>query len=532
MKKLLSVLTISTLFMLSCKKDNQVTPLSTNNNPASSETTAAQIAETQTTTTNLVVAFNAASMVNVKDYGAKGDNYSDDSKAVRAALAAAKANGKTAVYFPDGSYIIGEAGNTSGVIELKNGVGLLGSSPATCHIKLSQGRYNPPSIFYQAWWSEPIVSNILIQGIDFDGTSFGQSFSADYEYCHALSINNGQNIEVANCKFESFRGDGLLFGDTFLSSLNLRMTSNVKVHDSEFLNIYREGTMFCCTDNGSFYNNNVHGTGYLVGGVDIERHSSNETVTNISVYNNLFNFSDGYGPVERGGPVVKYRRAVTMGFFYNGHSGGTADSRSGGHKIYNNTIYQGQIDCWGHTNVSITGNKFTNSYENIAGVKMLTAPAINIADPSYTSGLVNIVINNNTINSAIGNGIAFNHYQNVTANANIISGSRLDGISIYNSTGLFDSNTIQDAGVSTQKASGIVINGDTNGSLVVSHNTVTDTRSGISRTVNFAVAIQSQNNGSVAPRVEYNTSKNVISGVVSSYYYQQAFATLLGNLGS
>ncbi|MDB5004480.1 MAG: hypothetical protein JWQ34_2705 [Mucilaginibacter sp.] len=531
MKQLLSVLIIAMLFMLSCKKADQVTPVTSNNNLATSAATT-QIATAQIAKTNLSITFNAASMVNVKDYGAKGDNYTDDTKAIRSALAYAKANGKTAVYFPDGSYIVADAGNTSGVIELKNGVGLLGSSPATCHIKLSQGRYNPPSIFYQAWWNEPTVSNLVIQGIDFDGTSFGQTFSADYQYCHALSINNGQNIEVSNCKFESFRGDGLLFGDTFLSSVNLRMTSNVSVHDSEFLNIYREGTMFCCTDNGSFYNNNVHGTGYLVGGVDIERHSVNETVTNISVYNNIFNFSDGYGPVERGGPIVKYRRAVTMGFFYNGHTGGTADSRSGGHKIYNNTVYQGQIDCWGHTNVSITGNTFTNSYENIAGVNMVSAPAINVADPANTSGLVNIVVSNNTINSAMGNGIAFNHYQNITANSNIINGSPLDGISIYNSTGLFDSNNIQNAGLSTQKASGIVINGNTNGTLVVSHNTVTDTRSGSNRTVNFGVAIQSQNNGSVAPRIEYNNSKNLVGGVVSLYYYQQAFASLLANTGS
>ncbi|MDB4925333.1 glycosyl hydrolase family 28-related protein [Mucilaginibacter sp.] len=526
MKKLLSILSVSMLFMLSCKKSEQVT---TSNNLATANTKTTSVGA-QTTTTSLSTPPNTANTVNVKSYGATGDGVTDDTQAIRKALDYAKANGKTAIYFPDGSYIIGGSDNTSGIIQLKNGVGLMGNSPATCHIKLSQGRYNPPSIFYQAWWNEPTVSNVVIQGIDFDGSSFGQTFSSDYEYCHALSINNGQNIEVMNCKFENLRGDGLLFGDTFESSLNLRMTYNVNVHDSEFFNIYREGTMFCATNTGSFYNNNVHGNGYLVGGVDIERHSVNETVTNISVYNNLFNFSDGYGPVERGGPSVKYRRAVTMGFFYGGYTNAVADGRSGSHKIYNNTIYQGQIDCWGHTDVGITNNTFTiNAYENITGVNMLSAAAINVADPANTSGLVNVVITGNTINSAMGNAIAFNHYSSVTANSNIINGSRLDGISIYNTTGYFDSNNIQNAGLSTQKASGIVINGNTNGSLLVSRNKVTDTRSGSNRTVNYGVAIQSQNNGTVMPRIEYNTGTNLIGGVVSLYYYQQAFATLLGN---
>ncbi|MDB5111486.1 MAG: hypothetical protein JWR67_2600, partial [Mucilaginibacter sp.] len=392
------------------------------------------------------------------------------------------------------------------------------------------GRYNPPSMFYQAWWNDPTISNVVIQGIDFDGSLSNQTFSSDYEFCHALSINNGQNIEVKNCKFESFRGDGLLFGDTFENSLNLRITTNVNVHDNEFFNIYREGTMFCCTNGASFYNNNVHGDGYYVGGVDIERHSVNETVTNVSVYNNLFNFTDGYGPAIRG-PVVRYRRAVTMGFFYNGYTNGVADGRCGSHKIYNNTINQGQIDCWGHTNVSINNNSFTNTYENVTGVQWITAPAINVSDPASTTGLVNVAANNNKINSAMaGNGIAFNRYSSVTANSNTITGTQLDGISILNTTGVVDSNAISNVGLTTKRVSGIVINGNTSSSLVVNYNKVTDTRSGTSRTVNYAVQIQSQNNGTVAPKIQYNTGVNLFLGIVSEYYYQLGYAVLTGNI--
>jgi hypothetical protein len=288
--------------------------------------------------------------------------------------------------------------------------------------------------------------------------------------------------------------------------------------------------MFCCTNGGSFYNNNVHGNGYLVGGVDIERHSVNETVMNISVYNNLFNFTDGYGPVERGGPQVRFRRAVTMGFFYSGYTSGI-DGRAGSHKIYNNAIYQGQIDCMGHINVSINNNSFTNTYENINGVGLLSAPTINISDPgSTTTGLKNISINKNNIKSTMaGNGIALNHYSNVTANSNTITGTQVDGISVLNASGVVDSNTISNVGLTTKRASGIVINGNTPG-LYVAYNKVTDTQNGTNRTVNYAVQIQSTNGGGAAPVIQSNTGVNLFQGIVSEYYYQLGYAVLTGNI--
>jgi hypothetical protein len=516
MKKLL--VPIFLLFIISCKKNDSVS-----NGPLSLQRSAKNVPQSSAQT------INTANAINVQLMGAKGDGVTDDTQAIINALAKAVASNVPNIYFPDGTYLIAQNGTTSGVIALANGVGLEGNGPATCHIHLSGGRYNPPAIFYQAWWNTPSVSNIVIQGIDFDGLLFAQTYAASYQFSHALSINNGSNIEVKNCKFQNFRGDGLLFGDTFESSPNLRITTNVNVHDSEFFNIYREGTMFCCTNGGSFYNNNVHGNGYLVGGVDLERHSINETVMNISIYNNLFNFTDGYGPVERGGPLARYRRAVTLGFFYSGYSNATADGRSGSDKIYSNAIYQGQIDCWGHTNVMISKNTFLNTYENITGIGWLSAPAINIADPATTAGLVGITVNTNIINSGMaGNGIAFNHYTNVSANGNTITNTQLDGISIYNASGVIDSNVISNVGLATKRASGIVINGSTSG-LVVGYNTVSDTRTGNNRTVNYAVAMQSQNAGVVAPHIIYNKGVNLFAGLISQYYYQLNYAVLTGN---
>ncbi|WP_184549754.1 glycosyl hydrolase family 28-related protein [Mucilaginibacter sp. FT3.2] len=378
--------------------------------------------------------------INVKNKGAIGDGINDDTQAIRDAIYAAKSGAIPTVYFPEGSYLIKETGDKPGIIKLLNGVSLKGAGVNETHIVLSSGRKNPVSIFYQAWWEEPSVENVVIEGIDFDGNLPKQTFDPDYQFCHALSINNGRKIEVRNCRFQCFRGDGLLFGDTFEPSLNARIVTDVSVHDCDFYNIYREGAMFCCVNGALFFNNRVHGNGYLVGGVDIERHSANETVVNVSVYNNTFDFRKGYGPVERG-RIIKYRRAITIGYFYGGYKDGVVDSLSGHQKVYSNKIYQGQIDCFGHVNVSITCNTIVNTYENIKGVKHVSLPAINVSDARTTIGLSNITVNDNYIKSSIpGNGIVFYKYKGVSSKNNIFIGKKIGGVMLINAEGDVHSN--------------------------------------------------------------------------------------------
>jgi hypothetical protein len=198
--------------------------------------------------------------------------------------------------------------------------------------------------------------------------------------------------------------------------------------------------MFCCVNGASFYKNYVHGNGYLVGGVDIERHSEMESVLNVEVFKNIFDFRDGIGPVERG-RAVHYRRAVTIGYFYNGYKNGVADSLSGHHRIYENAIYQGQIDCFGHINVEISKNTIINTFEDLNGVSHVSAPAINVSDARKTQGLKNVRVEYNTITSSMpGNGISFYQYSNVSGSYNIFSGSVKEGVNLIKSQGRIKSN--------------------------------------------------------------------------------------------
>src|ERR1700712_1302883 len=125
MKKLFLAAII--LFNFSCKKDAQLKTADNYQTPTSMSSLA------------------TTSMVDVKTQGAKGDGVTDDTQAIIKALAYAKTNNISSIFFPDGTYLIGGAGNTCGVIPLVNGVSMTGNSPSTCHLHLSPGRYNPTS---------------------------------------------------------------------------------------------------------------------------------------------------------------------------------------------------------------------------------------------------------------------------------------------------------------------------------------------------------------------------------------------------
>jgi len=179
--------------------------------------------------------------------------------------------------------------------------------------------------------------------------------------------------------------------------------------------------------------------------------------------------------------------------------------------------------------VSVSGNTFNNSYENISGVQFITAPAVQISDPATTKGLINVNADNNIINSAMGNGIAFNNYTKVMANGNTISNTPIDGINISNTSGYFYGNQISNVGTVAVPASGLLVNGNSSG-LIVTTNTVTDTRAGTSRTTDFAVKVCSANTGKVAPQIVGNKAKNLLKGIISQYYYQLNYILDLNNI--
>lgn len=350
--------------------------------------------------------------LNVKTNGAFGDGKHDDTNAIIKSINDAKAQKIPQVYFPEGVYLIAGEGLNTGIIPLRNGVSLMGAGKYNTKILLSGGRYNPASIFYQPWWDEPSIDNLSVSQLNLDGNMANQTFNSvmgaqgnDFQYCHGLTLSNGVNPTITNCKFEGFRGDGLVFGDAFQTNYpspdgSLRIVRNISVGFCEFTNIYREGILVCCADYGRVFNCYFHGNGFGVAGIDLERHTMKEQVTNISVFNNDFLFSDGYGPAEREGNPARFRRAVSMGFFYEGYQDGIPDGKASGNKVYSNNISQGQIDCWGHTFVSIYNNKMYSDLEDLSGIMYISPNLIKAADPNgHTVNLDGLTISGNQLTS-------------------------------------------------------------------------------------------------------------------------------------
>ncbi|MDB5010937.1 MAG: hypothetical protein JWQ06_1726, partial [Mucilaginibacter sp.] len=373
----------------------QITP--TNHNP-----------KTNQLATDLTIV--PSQLVNVKDHGAVGNGTTDDTAAINTSMTYAKNNGYFGIYFPAGTYYIAGTGTFAGIIPLKDGISIYGAGQTNTHIFLSP-RTNPNPLFSADPTTTTLISNITVEGIDFNGNLANQSYSDPnngWEQCHAFRVCNGENITVRNCKFQGWMGDGCLFGNTGEATLNANIVVNVLVHNCEFYNIYREGIMTCAVNGVKIYNNWFHGDGFYVAGIDIERHTVNESVLNVEVFNNFFDFTDGLGPNDsfnrKGTNKIHYRRAVSVGFFSN-YTSNTVDGLASGHYIHNNQVLQGQFDCQGQTNVIFSDNVITNFYEDLTGIIYIENTAIYVSDVSATTGLTGITIARNQINSLIiGNG--------------------------------------------------------------------------------------------------------------------------------
>jgi len=322
-------------------------------------------------------------MQTAKQYGAKGDGIADDTIPVRKACLSGKP-----VDFGKGTYLIKGFGVSNGVIPI---TAPIYGDEATIVLT---ARSKPTPLFYQPWWKLFQLDNFEASGI-----SFKSEYKDSFANSHALWISNGNGIKVNHCTFEGFRGDGILIGDAqqwlYTPGLRLRITRDVEILDNTFKDIFREGIMMCCTDGGLAERNTFTGNGYQVAAIDIERHHIAEQVNNITVRNNKFDFSKGLSPSG-----IHYRRAVSMGYFYDGYANDIADGKAAGHLIANNKIIQGQIDCWGHTYTTIENNTFSGPVENVTGKPYISQPNIHcIGKSGYPSrpakGMNGLVVRGN-----------------------------------------------------------------------------------------------------------------------------------------
>ncbi len=142
-------------------------------------------------------------MVNVCDHGATGDGTTDDSAAIRTAIAAAVTAGGDTVYFPNGTYLVSQDGSNAWCIDLPSNITIRGQSRAGAIIKMDDGQdgfVRPLSAYEQ--------TNISISRITIDGNTANQSaeehragiFLSECTECSIRSVtshhNSGDGIDI------------------------------------------------------------------------------------------------------------------------------------------------------------------------------------------------------------------------------------------------------------------------------------------------------------------------------------------------
>lgn len=173
------------------------------------------------TTTPRSISDRFADVVNVKDFGAKGDGVTDDTDSIQYALDLASEKGKR-IFFPAGIYLCFDT------ISIPSNTRLFGDKGAVLRRNFNVGRAGQSAlVVYKLVSPDVVIHDISIDGIIFDGNgSEFDSVSFDIMYMaeepiyrvdisdctfrdcidfHALDINRACDVTISGCRFEGWK---------------------------------------------------------------------------------------------------------------------------------------------------------------------------------------------------------------------------------------------------------------------------------------------------------------------------------------
>jgi len=169
---------------------------------------------------------NTDGVVNVKDYGAKGDGATNDSKAVGKALAASQKNNQT-LYFPAGQYNLNNVSftvNTSLTMagDPNGSTKLINPGSFYCKNSISVKNFNIVDNSGVFIYMQPTgMRSLKIDNV----TYAGDTNSTRFVYCCTNVVGNGlENAEITNCNITNTRygiqlscqiNSGLISGNNF-----------------------------------------------------------------------------------------------------------------------------------------------------------------------------------------------------------------------------------------------------------------------------------------------------------------------------
>jgi len=240
-----------------------------------------------------------SSSVNVKQFGAKGDEVADDTFAINTALA--NCNN---VYIPDGHYMINTLGNCYDLdlnkgIRINNNQNLTISDGATLELIDGNTDDTPTMILFNN------VSHCTLKG----GTFIGDKDTHVSQHWDSGIIRtiNSHYITIEDCNISNGWADCICIGDN--ASDVTKNDTNIIIKNCHLYNSRRQGiSLTSCNDItiSNCYIHNISG-GAPQSCIDIECSFSNNPITNILIENCTFDNSSKNGLI-----ITKYSKNILI----------------------------------------------------------------------------------------------------------------------------------------------------------------------------------------------------------------------------
>lgn len=244
-----------------------------------------------------------SNLINVQDFGAVGDGTTDDTEAIKSAVASLNENGGI-LYFPTGTYVVSVASNSESIITLNSNKEIeLDFFKST--IQMTTNGYPNYNIV-----NAENCTNVEVR----NGNLVGDRLTHDYvttDSSHAFGYgvmsSNNESCNILNMEISDMTGDGI-----FTSTYNNGTTKGTtNINDCNLHHCRRMGITIIDSDIVNVKNTNIQYIGTTDGiegvapksGIDIEPHYENGTINYVLLDNvNIEKIADSanYGIIQNG----------------------------------------------------------------------------------------------------------------------------------------------------------------------------------------------------------------------------------------
>jgi len=170
---------------------------------------------------------NTTLTVNVKDYGAKGDGFTEDTAAFQKAMDKVSLKGGGEVFIPAGNYILQP-------IFVKSNVNLVGENRDTVTLKLSDDANDQKQTRLV---NINNVKNIKLKNITFDGNY--KKHTNGIEHMHAVFVWDSDHVTITHNRMKNAVGDGISVTGSTRASNYVTISNNI-IEDNHRSNIVVE----------------------------------------------------------------------------------------------------------------------------------------------------------------------------------------------------------------------------------------------------------------------------------------------------